>query len=242
MKEKHIDIQTKDGVMNTFVTRPDEGGPFPPVLFYMDAPGKREELHDMARRIATVGYFVMLPNLYYRDEREFHTGMPGATRERMAELMSHLSNAMVCDDTQSMFDYIANDPDAGSGPVGITGYCMSGPFVFAAAAAFPDRIKAAASVHGVKLFTDEPESPHLTADRIQGEMYFACGELDHLAPPSMIDPLDAHLKSTGINYRIEWYAGAKHGFVFPHREGMYLKEAAETHWSRLFAMFDRNLC
>ena len=32
----------------------------------MDAPAIREELRDMARRIATVGYYVMLPNLYYR--------------------------------------------------------------------------------------------------------------------------------------------------------------------------------
>lgn len=241
MKEDHIDIQTKDGLMNTFITRPDEGGPFPSVIFYMDAPGKREELHDMARRIASVGYYVMLPNLYYRDVREFHLGMPDASRERMMELMGNLTNAMVCEDTQTMFDHMSNEPDARGGPVGITGYCMSGPFVFAAAAAFPDRIKAALSVHGVKLYTDDADSPHLDAHKIQGEMYFACAELDQLAPPSMIDPLDEHLKSTGINYRIEWYPAAQHGFVFPQREGMFSKESAERHWARLFAMFARNL-
>ena len=72
MIEKEIDLQTRDGAMNTFITHPEEGGPHPLVIFYMDAPGKREELHDMARRIATVGYYVMLPNLYYRHVREFH--------------------------------------------------------------------------------------------------------------------------------------------------------------------------
>ena len=96
MIERHIDIVTADGDMNSFVVYPEEGGPFPLVLFYMDAPGKREELHDMARRIATVGYYVILPNLYYREEREFHLYLPGATRERMRELMDGLSNAMVC--------------------------------------------------------------------------------------------------------------------------------------------------
>jgi carboxymethylenebutenolidase len=58
MIEHHLDIETTDGSMNTFITHPEEGGPFPVVFFYMDAPGKREELHDMARRIATVGYYV----------------------------------------------------------------------------------------------------------------------------------------------------------------------------------------
>lgn len=241
MIEEHAEIQTKDGSMNSFITYPDEGGPFPIVLFYMDAPGKREELHDMARRIGTVGYYVVLPNLYYRDVREFNLGMSGATRERMMELMGNLSNSMVCDDTQAMFDFVASQENARPGPVGITGYCMSGPFVFAAAAAFPDRIKAAASFHGVKLYSDEPDSPHHDAHKIKGEMYFGCAEHDQLAPPSMIDPLEEHLKTTGINARVEWYPECQHGFVFPQREGMYDKDAAERHYERLFAMFTRNL-
>ena len=71
MIETEVDVKTRDGEMNTFVVHPDEGGPFPAILFYMDAPGKREELHDMARRLASVGYYVVLPNLYYRRTRDF---------------------------------------------------------------------------------------------------------------------------------------------------------------------------
>ena len=241
MIEREIDIATADGAMNTFITHPEEGGPFPVVIFYMDAPGKREELHDMARRIATVGYYVLLPNLYYRQVREFHLGMPGATRERMFELMGALSNAMVCEDTRTLLDFADAAEAARAGPVGTVGYCMSGPFVFAAAAAFPERIKAAASLHGVRLCTDDADSPHRTADRIQGEIYFGCAETDQLAPPSMIEALDAHLAAAGIDYRIEWYPGAGHGFVFPQREAMYHKASAERHWERLFALFQRRL-
>lgn len=56
MLEKHLDIETPDGAMNTFAVYPEEKGPHPVVLFYMDAPGKREELHDMAQRLAAAGY------------------------------------------------------------------------------------------------------------------------------------------------------------------------------------------
>src|SRR5689334_25138643 len=66
MIDQQVDIQTADGRVSTFVTHPERGGPYPLILFYMDAPGIREELRDMARRFATVGYCVMLPNLYYR--------------------------------------------------------------------------------------------------------------------------------------------------------------------------------
>src|SRR6201999_1915546 len=66
MIEQTVDIATKDGKTTTFIVHPERGGPFPVIFFYMDAPGIREELRDMARRFATVGYYVVLPNLYYR--------------------------------------------------------------------------------------------------------------------------------------------------------------------------------
>jgi hypothetical protein len=42
--EHDLDIETSDGLMNTFITHPEEGGPFPVVLLLMDAIGKREEI------------------------------------------------------------------------------------------------------------------------------------------------------------------------------------------------------
>ena len=106
MIERHLDIQTQDGEMNAFITYPDEGGPFPVVLFYMDAPGKREELHDMARRIATAGYFVVLPNLYYRRRREFEMERSEEGMKKMFEEMNALSNAMIVADTQALLDFV----------------------------------------------------------------------------------------------------------------------------------------
>ena len=73
MIEKNEIIKTSDGNMDTFVVHPDGGSKFPLVVFLMDAPGKREELHDMARRIASSGYYVLLPDLYYRFEPGFVT-------------------------------------------------------------------------------------------------------------------------------------------------------------------------
>ena len=179
MIEAEIDVQTADGAMNTFVTRPDGDGPFPLVVFLMDAPGKREELHDMARRIATVGYCVMLPNLYYRRVKDFV--MAPDKREEMFGHMNSLTNAMVCQDVQALFDLSAQDAAVSPGPAGCVGYCMSGPFAFAAAAAFGDRIRASASFHGVRLYNDADDSPHLDAHKIGGEMYFGCAETDEWA-------------------------------------------------------------
>lgn len=238
LADRHADVVTPDGAMNTFITHPEDGGPFPVVVFYMDAPGKREELHEMARRLATAGYYVMLPNLYYRRVREF-VMTPDSRPEMMAH-MNSLSNSMACDDTAALLAFASEDPAAGDGPAGCVGYCMSGPFAFAAAAAFPDRVAAAASVHGVRLCTDAVDSPHLDAAKIDAELYFACAEHDDWAPVAMIESLDAHLARAGARYRIEWYPGTSHGFVFPGRP-VYDRAAAEQHWERVVDLFSRNL-
>jgi carboxymethylenebutenolidase len=241
MIERDVEIRTPDGSMNSFVGHPEEGGPFPVVLFYMDAPGKREELHDMARRIAAVGYYVVLPNLYYRTTREFVMVRDEAGFKRMFDMMRTLSNELIVRDTAAMLEFVDAEPQARARSLGAVGYCMSGPFVLAAAAEFPDRVLCAASIYGAGLVTNRPDSAHLMASRVRGEMYFACAEIDKYAPREQIEVLDAHLKTTGINYRLEWYPGAEHGFAFPQRQGIYHKASAERHWERLFALFRRNL-
>ncbi len=242
MIETHVDLPTANGAMNTFVVHPEEGGPFPVVLFYMDAPGKREELHDMARRIAAVGYFVVLPNLYYRAARDYQLTVRNEQGyAEMFALMATLGRATTVVDTQAMLDFVDATPAAAGSHLSAVGYCMSGPLVMWAAAAFGDRLASIASIHGANMATDAPDSPHTMAPLIRCESYFACAETDRWASPADIAVLEAALVAAGTPYRIEWYPGVEHGFVFPGRTGIFDRPAAERHWERLFALFDRTL-
>jgi carboxymethylenebutenolidase len=242
MFEHHLDIPTAEGAMNTFVVHPEEGGPFPVVLFYMDAPGKRDELHDMARRIAAVGYYVVLPNLYYRRSRDYR--LKERTEPAMAEMFEHMATlnaATTLCDTEAMLHFVDAQAAADAKRLGAVGYCMSGPFVMWAAAANPERFRCIASIHGANMATDAPDSPHRMARKIKCESYFACAEIDKWAPPADIEKLQSALEQAGTPHRIEWYPGAEHGFVFPLRVGIYNQAAAERHWERLFSLFERTL-
>jgi carboxymethylenebutenolidase len=242
MIEKHIDIPTADGAMNSFVVYPDEKGPFPVVLFYMDAPGKREELHDMARRLASVGYYVVLPNLYYRSSKDFWLKeRTEADMAHMFSLMDSLDARTTHCDTQAMLKFVDAQPEAQQARIGAVGYCMSGPFVMWAAAQFADRFSCIASIHGANMATNKPDSPHLMAPKITCESYFACAEIDKWAPPADIEKLELFLEAAKSNYRIEWYSAVEHGFVFPLRSGIYNRAAAERHWERIFSLFRRTL-
>jgi carboxymethylenebutenolidase len=242
MIEEHCDIQTVDGMMNSFVVYPDEGGPFPVVLFYMDAPGKREELHDMARRIAAVGYLVVLPNLYYRRTAEYE--MRERNEAGYAEMFGHMYSLdrMTAErDTDAMLRFVDAHPHADASRVGAVGYCMSGPFVIWAAAAFPTRLRFIASIYGANLVTEHPDSPHRFVGQVRCEAYFACAEIDKWASPEAIAQLEAAMVEAGTPHRLEWYPGVEHGFAFPSRAGIYDKPAAERHWQRLFSLFRRRL-
>ena len=242
MIEKTVEIATKDGATTTFIVHPERGGPHPAILFYMDAPAIREELRDMARRLAACGYYVMLPNLYYRSGVLEMSAEDNADpeRKRMFELMNSISIPMVMEDTDALLAYADDDPAAAKGKAGCVGYCMSGQFSINAAARYPQRIGAAASIYGTFLVTDKSDSPHLVAEKAGGELYFACAETDRWAPLEMVEALDAALKADAVNAEVELYPGVQHGFAFPQR-AVYDKPAAERHWERLIALFRRNL-
>ncbi len=235
MIERQIDIATADGDMSCFIAHLDRGDPRPVILFFMDAPGIREELRDMARRIAAVGYYVMLPNLYYRSGVNELVG-----REGMMALMESLSIDKVMGDTAALIAFAGQDAAAADGPMAAIGYCMSGQFAIGAAARWPDRIAAAASLYGVRLVTEAADSPHRMATRAQGELYFACAEKDSWAPLPTVETLKAALAANRVNAEVEIYHGAEHGFAFPQRAA-YDKAAAERHWERLFSLFERRL-
>lgn len=239
MIERQLDLTTPDGAMPTFVVHPEEAGPHPLVLFQMDAPGMREEIRNMSRRLASSGYYVMAPMLYYREIREFNLFESG-DRDRMFELMNGLTNDMVSADATACFRFADDDPAATAQRCGTVGYCMSGPFAIVVAADNPGRVAAAASIHGVRLATDEADSPHGRLGEVDGEIYVGCAETDRWAPPEMVEAFEKAMSDAGTEGRVEWYPGTEHGFAFAERP-MYERDASERHWERLHDLFRRRL-
>src|SRR3979409_2640614 len=120
MNEKILDIPTRDGAIETFVCHPERGGPYPPVLFLMDAPGIREELYDMARRLATVGYYGLLPNLYYRPRKDTKYGAAAldtgrAEQVRLRALRTKMTIPPVMDDVAALIAFTDSQKESKKG-------------------------------------------------------------------------------------------------------------------------------
>jgi len=143
-------------------------------------------------------------------------------------------------DTAALLDVADADPAAIGACCATVGYCMGGRHAIANAAAYPDRVKAMGSLHGGRLVTDAPGSPHLLIAAMKAEAYFGWADKDDVAPPEHKRIVEAALAARGLPWRVEFHPGALHGFTFPERY-CHHKAAAELVWARLFAMFRRRL-
>jgi carboxymethylenebutenolidase len=242
MIEKEIALSTKHGVMPTFAVYPGDGGPHPAIIFYMDAPGVREELRVMARRIARQGYYCVLPDLYYRlGTLRFDTHRRNDSMSTVIKsVRQSLSNALVMDDTAAIFSFLDGEEAVKPGKAGVVGYCMSGQYVVAAAGRFPERVAGAASLYGMDILTDKEDSPHLLLDRVKAELYLAFAEVDPVVPNHTLPPLRAALDKAGTKYEMKQFSGTHHGFCFVERQ-VFDWTAAEEAWAKQFALWRRTL-
>lgn len=245
MSKQAIAIETPDGVARAGLFAPDgsKDAALPGAILYMDAFGPRPALDEMAERLAAAGYRVLVPDLYYRagdhgsfDARTAFT--QDDTRQRLRGLMAATTQAMTERDGAAFLDALAK---AGSpGKCGAVGYCMGGARALIAAAAYPDRIAAAASFHGGNLASDSPESPHLRASSMAGRVHVGCAGIDQSFPPEQSARLAQALREAEVDYTLENYVGMAHGWAVPDHN-VYDPAGAKRHWKRLLDLFGETL-
>lgn len=244
MDSEMVDVKTRDGVADAYLSRPDTDS-HPAVLLLIDAFGLRSQIQRMADRIAAEGYVVLAPNLFYRAGRspvlpDVDLKDPEQRGELFAKimpLMSELTNERMASDGGAYLDLLEQ---VGRGPVAITGYCMGGRLGWGIATAHPGRVAALGCFHTGRLVTDEPDSPHNSARELAAEVYLGHADNDQSMTPENIATLERSLADAGVSYRSELYEGADHGYTMADTAA-YNEAAAERHFTELFALLGRTI-
>ena len=240
-----IEIQATDGPAEAYLT--GEAGR-PGVLLYIDAIGLRPRIEEMADRVASWGYVVLAPNVFYRDGRAADLApradlrepgareafFAGGVSERIAGLTSDRSTP----DAEAWL--AALESRAGDGPIGVTGYCMGARLAVRTAGQFPGAVGAVGGFHGGGLVTDEPDSPHLAIAGSTAEYAFGHADQDRSMPLAAVEALDQALQATGRQHLNEVYAGAAHGYTMADTS-TYDEAATERHFGVLKDLFARTL-
>ena len=237
MSEHEIPVETRDGVMTTFVVHPDEGGPFPVAFLYHDGIGYREQVKENARRFAAGGYFVVVPDLFYREGEtlSFDPMRSRSDEAYRAELMRVIGSVTpdgVLRDTDAALEPVSGDPAAATGPMVCVGYCMGARLALHAASARPDEFVAASCIHPGTLSTDElPE--------IRGEVLVAFAEVDQSVTGEDVDEFRRAFEAAGVEGVVERWPGT-HGFAMADLP-VYDEDASERHFARTLELWQRGL-
>ena len=245
--ETSIEIKTSDGVADGILFQPDGEGPWPGAIHLTDIVGIRASHLEMAKRLSSEGYVVLLPNIFYRTGRPPMFDSPFKLGEeksmkRMAELSGPLTPEAMERDASPFVDFLSSQESVRRGPLGVVGYCFTGSMAMRFAAARPDKIAALASFHGGGLCTDSPTSPHLLLPRIKARLYFGHAFEDRSMPKEAIEKLDRALQAWGGKYESEVYEGARHGWTVPQAGNpVYNQPQAERAFGKLTQLFAETL-
>ena len=244
MIRKDINITTDDGAARAHLFLADApNAAQSAVIMYMDGIGFRTAMDEMAVRYAAEGYTVLLPDLFYRhgDYGPLDAKTAFRNEDTKAQILGRIdatTQDMSRHDSRTFLQVLT---DAGAtGPVGVVGYCMGGARALHAAAAYPDRIRAAATFHGGHLASDKPDSAHLVAAQIKARVYVGCAGIDQSFPPEQSARLAESLRRGEVDHTIENYVGAQHGWTVPDHLA-FNAVAAARHWKRVLTLFAETL-
>ena len=240
-----IEIQAPDGVAEAYLAGADGK---PGVLFYIDAIGLRPQIEQMADRIASWGYVVLAPNVFYRDGRAVDLAPradlrePGAREAFFASGVGDRVAALTPDRSRPDAEawVHALQEHAGEGPIGVTGYCMGARLAVRTGGQFPGTVAAVGGFHGGRLVTDEPDSPHLAIAASTAEYAFGHADRDASMPLEQVEALEEALQAAGRPHLNEVYAGAAHGYTMADTS-MYDEAGAERHFAVLQELLARTL-
>ncbi|MEV5762907.1 dienelactone hydrolase family protein [Streptomyces tendae] len=241
MPTKMLQIPTADGQADAFAAFPGGGGPHPGVLMYADGFGIRPALREMAGELAGHGYYVLVPNFFYRHgpapviELPEHIGeeeRPAVFAELMPLIEAHTAERTLRD-ADAFLAFLTAQPEVGAGPVAVTGYCIGGLLATRTAVAHPDRVAALAAFHA-PVAADGPDS----LAKLGAEVHFGHAEGD--LTPAALDGINRALDAAGVGHTSEIYPGTVHGFTMSDTDS-FDSAALRLHWDRLLSLLDRTL-
>jgi carboxymethylenebutenolidase len=246
VEETDIVIKMADGNCDAALFHPSGSGAWPGAVIFADALGLRPAFRDMGRRLAAEGYTVLVPNPFYRTRKApvlsgpFDFGKP-EDRAKLTDLMAPLTTAAKTSDAGAYIAYLDTLSQVKrDAPLGVSGYCMGGPYTMFAAASAPERVRAAGSFHGANLVTDKPDSPHLLAPKIKASYYFAIAANDDQRQPDAKYKLREAFGGATQQVKIEVYLGCQHGWCVS--DGMvYDKAEADRAFGELIALYSKAL-
>ena len=223
METRTESIPTTDGA--TFdgrLTLPT-GGHGPGVLLIQEIFGVNAYVRDVAERLATLGYVVLAPDVFWREQPGFELDSSDqANLAPAAEMAGRWDPDLGLADLGAALDHLHNVPEQ-RGAVGVVGFCFGGTQAFRVAKEFEPACAVSYYGSGVTEMLDD-------VHRITCPTVFHFGDLDPYIPNDRVDALRDAVKDNH-HAVVHVHPGAGHAFdnnLAPH---FFEPNAAAAAWT-----------
>ena len=231
-----VQLNTSDGKMEAYESRPKNGGARPGIIVLMEAFGVNSHIKDVTERVAREGYVAIAPDLYHRESERL---VSYKDMGKAVEIMKRLQDPKVMDDVGAAIAHLKSQSYLKQGAIGVTGFCMGGRFTYLTAAHHNKDIKAAVAFYGGGIPAGKP-SPLDRTGEITCPITLFFGGKDPLIPQEHVDKINQTLKDQKKNFSLKLYPEATHGFFCNERES-YHQESAKDAWEKTKSFFAQHL-
>lgn len=209
------DIPMGSRAMRTALVTPEGDGPFPGILFYSDIFQLTESTLRWVSRLASYGFAVAAPEIYYRmEEPGTVLTFDDAGKEQGLRDVGSLTTAQFDEDITGLAAWLATRTEVDPVRIGAAGHCTGGHLAFRAA--FDPRVRATAcwyptGLAGGVLGSDKADSLDRLED-IGGDLLLIFGGNDPHTPPETLAVVKDSLDVSGVP--VDWVVvpGAEHAF------------------------------
>ena len=230
-RRRRCDDPAKDAQLRGYRAMPASGGPFPVVLVCAEVFGLNPYMKDVCRRLAKVGYYAVVPDLYTRKAdltkiTDMKDIMPVVNTKYDTELVG---------DYDATVAYAAASGKADTNRMAITGFCRGGRTTLdlrgiESQAQGRRRVVRSRGRAGERVHAEDRNGPRR---RDQGPGARTCtAAKDAGIPVDQVQKFFAALKAQGTPAELVIYPEAGHGFNADFRADNYRKADSEDGGAR----------
>jgi carboxymethylenebutenolidase len=224
---EYVELDSPQGtgkVRGYLVRAAKPAGKLPAVLVVHENRGLNPHIEDIARRLALENFLAFAPDALFP-----LGGYPG-DEDKARELFAKLDQTKTREDFVAAANYLNANP-AGSGKLGVVGFCYGGGIANLLATRLPS-LSAAVPFYGSAPAIDQ-------VSKIKAELLIHFAEQDERINAGW-PAYEAALKAAGVKYEAFTYPGTQHGFN-NDTTPRFDEAAAKLAWHRTLALFNRTL-
>ena len=225
---EEITFASNGGTASGYLARPDDTATHPGVIVIQEWWGINDNIKDIARRFAAVGFVALAPDLYHgKVTAEPNEAQKAAMALDLNEVAKDLHGALVA---------LQSRAEVTPKKIGVTGFCLGGMITLKFAAQAGAELGAAVSFYGGGYDPTEAE-----VQAMQCPILAIYGSEDQSTPEPLREKLRKFLTDNGKVSDMVVYQGAQHAFFNDTRPTVHDAGASQDAWLRTVDWFTRYL-